>query len=79
MPHQAFVFLRKIRLVGLVARVVEMRSAHRTLVGRTEEKGTLGRLGVDGKIILKFMLKIQYKMAWTKCIWFRMETGGGVL
>ena len=63
----------------LVTRVVERRGAHRTLVGRTEEKGTLGRLGVDGKIILEDMLKVQYKMAWTRCVWFRMETGGGVL
>jgi len=65
--------------VGLVARVVERKSAHRTLVGRIEEKGTLGRLGVDGKMILKGMLKIQYKMACTKCISFRMKTRGGVL
>jgi len=33
-----FVCLRKIRLVGLVARMVERRGAHTTLVGRTEEK-----------------------------------------
>lgn len=43
--------------MGLVARMVERRGAHRALVGRTEEIGTLGRLGVDGKIILKGILK----------------------
>jgi hypothetical protein len=37
--------------------MVERRGAHRTLVGRTEETGTLGRLGVDGMIILKGILK----------------------
>jgi hypothetical protein len=37
--------------------MVERRGAHRTLVGRTEEKGTLGRLGVEGKKILKGILK----------------------
>ena len=44
--------------MGLVVRTVKRRGAHKNLVGRTEEKGTLGRLGVDGKIILKGMLKI---------------------
>jgi hypothetical protein len=47
---------KKNKLVGLVARMVERRDGHRTLVGRPEEKGTLGRLGVDGKIILKGIL-----------------------
>ena len=44
--------------MGLVVRMVERRGAHKNLALRTEEKGTLGRLGVDGKIILKGMLKI---------------------
>jgi hypothetical protein len=41
----------------LVALMVERRGAHRALVGRTEEKGTLGRLCVDVKILLKGILK----------------------
>jgi hypothetical protein len=35
----------------------EIRGAHRVLVGKTEEKGTLRILGVDGRIILTFILK----------------------
>jgi hypothetical protein len=57
LKYKTFVCLKKIRLAGLVARMVERRGAHRTLVGRNEEKGTLGRLGVDGKKILKCILK----------------------
>jgi len=36
-PHQTFVCFRKIRLLRLVALMVERRGAHKALVGRTEE------------------------------------------
>jgi hypothetical protein len=40
-----------------VASMREIRGAHRVLVGKPEEKGTLRILGVDGRIILTFILK----------------------
>jgi hypothetical protein len=43
----------------LVARMGEKRNIYRVLVGRTEERRPVGRLGVDRKIILKLTLKEQ--------------------
>jgi len=35
-------------------------------------------LGVDGRIILKWISKKFVGRAWTQQIWFRMGTGGGL-
>jgi hypothetical protein len=43
--------------VDHAARMVEMRYAHRIVVGRPEGKRPIGRLSVDGRIILKWVLK----------------------
>jgi hypothetical protein len=44
---------RRMRWAGHVARRGEGRGAYRILVGRPEGRRTLGRPGVDGKIVLK--------------------------
>jgi hypothetical protein len=36
-------------------------------------------LGVDGKIILKWILRKVGKKLWTRCIWLRIGTSGGLL
>jgi hypothetical protein len=36
-------------------------------------------LGIDGKIILEWMLGKQDEKAWTGCIWFRIGTNGQAL
>jgi hypothetical protein len=48
---------RRMRWAGHVARIWEKRGAYRILVGRPEEGDHLGDPGVDGKIILKWILK----------------------
>jgi len=35
-------------------------------------------LGIDGKIILEWMLG-KWGKAWIECIWLRIGTGGGLL
>jgi hypothetical protein len=40
-----------------VARMREIRCAHRVLVGKPEDKGTLRILDLDGSIILTLILK----------------------
>ena len=50
------------------------------LVGKAEEGGHLEYGGVDGRIILKWILeKRKGGGAWTGLILFRIGTGGGLL
>jgi hypothetical protein len=48
---------RRIRWAGQVARMGERRGAYRILVGDLREGDNLGEPGVDGRIILKLILK----------------------
>jgi hypothetical protein len=36
-------------------------------------------LSIDGRLILKWMLRKQGGMAWTRSIWFITQTIGGIL
>jgi hypothetical protein len=40
-----------------VACISEMKNAYQILVGKSEGKNSLGRLGIDGRIILKWILR----------------------
>jgi len=51
------------------------RGAYRILVGRPEGKNHFEDLGVDGRIILKWISKKWDGEAWTGLIWFRIRTG----
>jgi hypothetical protein len=45
------------------------KNTYRGFVERCEAERPLGRLGIDGRIILKLILKQQDGMAWTGCVW----------
>jgi len=45
------------RWAGLVAGMVERRGAYSVLVQKRQEKRPLGRLGIEGRIILKWVFK----------------------
>jgi hypothetical protein len=47
---------RRMRLAVLVARMGAMNSVYRFFPGKPERKRPLGRLGVDGNVILEWML-----------------------
>jgi hypothetical protein len=58
----------------------ERRGAYRGWVGKPEGKRPLGEdIGVDGRIILKWILRNSGGRACTGFIWLRIETGGGLL
>jgi hypothetical protein len=45
------------------------------LVGKPEGKRPLGRLGVDGRIILRWIFRKWDVGAWTGSTWLRIGTG----
>jgi hypothetical protein len=60
-----------------VARMGDRRGAYMGLVGRPEgERDHLQDQAVDGRIILKWIVKKWNDEAWTGLIWLRVGTGG---
>ena len=43
--------------------------------GKLEERNHLENLGIDGRIILKWIFKLGVRRAWTGLVWLRRETG----
>ena len=61
---------RRMRCVGHVARMGERRDVYRVLVGKP---------GLDGKIILRWIFKKWGSGTWTVFMWLRIGIGGGML
>jgi hypothetical protein len=53
----------------------DMRSAQRVLVGNLMERDHFEDLGVNGRIILKWIFK-KWNGTWNGLIWLRTGTGG---
>jgi hypothetical protein len=70
--------LRTMRRAVNVARMWIIRNAYATTV-RKPEGNNLGDLEVDGRILLKCILKKQSVRVWTGCIWLRLVTSYEVL
>jgi hypothetical protein len=56
-----------------------MRNASKILVGKPEGKRPVGRLGVDGKIKLEWVLGKWDGKLWSGCIWLRIRTSDWIL
>jgi hypothetical protein len=70
---------RRLRWAGHVARRGERRGAYRALLGKPEGRRPLGRPGVDGRIILKWIFERLGVGAQSGLIWLRIGAGGGRL
>jgi hypothetical protein len=70
---------RRMKWAGHVARMGEMRNAFCILVGKPERKNHSDDVGVDGRIILKWMLGKWGLGVWLRFIWLRIGTGGELL
>jgi hypothetical protein len=57
----------------------EKRNAYSILVGKPEEKRSLGRPRSRWEVNIKLILKKQNTMIWTGLIWLRIRTSGGLL
>jgi hypothetical protein len=69
----------RMRWAGHVARMGEERGVYRALVGKSEGKRPLGRPDVDGRIILRWILRKLEGVVGTGWSWLRIGTGGGHL
>jgi hypothetical protein len=65
---------RRVRRVGYIARMGEMKNAYRSLVGKAEGSKPLGRSDGSLKMDHKYVVVL-----WTGLIWLRIETSGGLL
>ena len=59
-----------------MARMGEGRGVHRILVGKSEGKRPLGRPGVEGRIILRWIFR-KWEGVETGWSWLRIGTVGG--
>jgi hypothetical protein len=57
----------------------DKRGAYRFWWGDLMERDDLTDLGLDGRIIFKWIFKRWDGEAWTRLIWFRKGTGRGLL
>ena len=67
------------RWAGHVARMGKGRGVYRVLAGKPEGKDHLGGPGVDGRIIVRWILRKWGVGVWTGSNWLRIGTGGGLL
>jgi hypothetical protein len=70
---------RRIRWAGYVARIGEKRGVYRVWWRNLRGRDHWGDPGVDGRIILRWIIKKWIVGVWIGSSWFRIGTGDGHL
>ena len=70
---------RRMKWVGHVAHMGESRGLYRVSVGKPEGKRPLGRPGIDGKIILRWIFRNRDVGVRAGLSWLKIGTGGRYL
>jgi hypothetical protein len=65
---------RMMRWSGHVVCMLDLRNVYRILVGKLKGRNCLEDLGVDGRIILKWIIRKQGWMVWIRFIWLLIGT-----
>ena len=70
---------RRMRWAGHVTRMEEGRGVHKVLMGKPDLRGHWGDQDVDGRIILRWILRKWEGVVGTGWSWLMIGTGGGRL
>jgi hypothetical protein len=70
---------RRMSWAGHVARMGEGRGVYRIFVGKPEGKRPMGRSGVDGSMISRWIFRKWDVGVWTGLSWLSIERSGGHL
>jgi hypothetical protein len=70
---------RRMRWVGHVVHMGEMRNAYKILVGKPDGRDHSEDLGIGGRIIIKWILEKSGLGVWIGSIWLRIGTSGEFL
>ena len=70
---------RRMRWAGHGVRMEEGRGVHKVLVGKPDGKNHWGDQDVDGRILLRWILRKWEGVVGTGWSWLRIGTGGGRL
>jgi hypothetical protein len=78
-PNIRMIKSRRTIWAGHLLRPGEMRNAYKILVGKPEGNKVFRRSKLDGRTILKWVLRKYGVRAWIGLIWLRIGTGSGIM
>jgi hypothetical protein len=71
--------IKELKWARHIACMEEMGNAYSILVGKPEGKRHLQDLGIDGRVILEWILGKQFEKVWSRIMWLRIGPSDGLL